>query len=60
MVSMMATNTSTSNQSFTSKRSTMVSITFVRQFMRLELVNNFSVSRVANSADSSKAMIFIP
>jgi hypothetical protein len=33
-VSIMTTNTITSNQSFTSKRSIMVRTTFARQFMR--------------------------
>jgi hypothetical protein len=47
----MATNMSTSNQSFTSKESIMI---------RMTLLNNFSVSKVAKSADSSKAVIFKP
>jgi hypothetical protein len=33
----MATNTSTSNQSFTSKGSIMIRMTFERQFMRFKL-----------------------
>jgi hypothetical protein len=55
----MATNTSTCNQGFTRERSIMIRMTFTRQFMRSKLLNSFSVSRVAKSADSSKAVIFI-
>jgi hypothetical protein len=40
-VSIMATNTSTSNQSFTSKRSIMIWTTFMRQFMRFKLAKQF-------------------
>jgi hypothetical protein len=40
-VSIIATNTSTSNQSFTSKRSIMIWTTFMRQFMRFKLVKQF-------------------
>jgi hypothetical protein len=56
----MATNMNTSNQSFTSKRSIMIRMTFTRQFMRLKLAKKNSVSKVAKSADSSKTVIFIP
>jgi hypothetical protein len=56
----MTTNTSTSNQSFTSKRSIVVRATFPTQFMRFKVAKQFSVSKVAKSADSSKAVIFIP
>jgi hypothetical protein len=56
----MTTNMSTSNQSITSNRSIMIQMTFTRQFMRFKLAKQFSVSKVAKSADSSKAMIFIP
>jgi hypothetical protein len=38
----------------------MIRITFPRQFMRFKLAKKISVSRVAKSADSSKAIIFIP
>jgi hypothetical protein len=55
-----ATDMSTSNKSLTSKRSIMVRMTLSRQLMRLELLNSFSVSRVAKSTDSSKSVIFIP
>jgi hypothetical protein len=51
MVSIMTTNMSTSNQSFTRERGNLCDIS---------LLNNFSVSRVAKSTDSSKAVIFIP
>jgi hypothetical protein len=37
----MATNMSTSNKSFTSKRSIMVMTTLPRQFMRFELAKQF-------------------
>jgi hypothetical protein len=37
----MATNTSTSNKSLTSKRSVMVRTTLSRQFMRFELAKPF-------------------
>jgi hypothetical protein len=55
----MATNMSTSNQSFTRERSIMIRMTFSRQFMRFELAKQF-FNRVAKSAYSSKAVIFIP
>jgi hypothetical protein len=38
----------------------MIQMIFTRQFMRFKLAKQFSVSKVAKSADSSKAMIFIP
>jgi hypothetical protein len=56
----MVTNSSTSNQSFTSNESIMIRMTFARQFMRLNLAKYFFMSEVAKSADSSKAVIFIP
>jgi hypothetical protein len=56
----MATNTSTRNKSLTSKRRIMVRTTFSRQLVRFQLAKQFSVSRVVKSADSSKAVIFIP
>jgi hypothetical protein len=59
-VSIMATNTSTSNKNFTSKVSIMIRMTFMRQFMRPKLAKQFSVSKVAKSAYSFKALIFIP
>jgi hypothetical protein len=37
----MTTNTSTSNQSFTSKRSIMIRTIFSRQFMRFNLAKQF-------------------
>jgi hypothetical protein len=40
-VSIMATNTSTSNQSFTNKGSIMIRMTFARQFMILKLDKQF-------------------
>jgi hypothetical protein len=51
---------STSNKSLTSKRSIMIQTTIPRQFVRLELAKQFSISRVAKLADSSKTVIFIP
>jgi hypothetical protein len=56
----MATNTSTSNKSLTSKRSIMVRTPFLDNSWDFNLLNSFSVSRVAKSADSSKAVIFMP
>jgi hypothetical protein len=56
----MATDMSTSNKSLTSKRSIMVQTTLPSQLMRFNLLNSFSVSRVAKSVDSSKAVIFMP
>jgi hypothetical protein len=56
----MAINTSTSNQSFSRERSIVIRTTFPIQFMRFKLLNNFSVSRLAKSADSFKTVIFIP
>jgi hypothetical protein len=56
----MTTNTSTSNKSLTSKRSIIVRTTLPKQLMRFNLLNSFSVSRVAKSADSSKVAIFMP
>jgi hypothetical protein len=56
----MATNMSTSNQGLTREGGIMIRMTFPRQFMRFLFAKQFSVSRVAKSADSSKEVIFMP
>jgi hypothetical protein len=59
-VSIMATNMSTRNQSLTRERNIIIRTTFLDSSWDLSLLNSFSVSMVAKSADSSKADIFIP
>jgi hypothetical protein len=56
----MTTSMSTNNKSLASKRIIMVRMTFLDSSCDFSLLNSFSVSRVAKSANSSKAVIFIP
>jgi hypothetical protein len=55
----MTTSMSTNNKSLASKRIIMVRMTFLDSSCDFSLLNSFSVSRVAKSANSSKAVIFI-
>jgi hypothetical protein len=55
----MATNTSTSNKSFTIEKSIIIQTTFLDNSCDLSLLNNFLMPRVAKSVDFSKAVIFI-